>query len=213
VVARRGHQAVVAPVRPEKERRLAPVERLFDDDSARGLAADPPARHQLFDRTLSLPARARDDHALARRESVGLDDDGRVRAAELAAAQDSQRLLDGRGDAMARGRDFVAEHEIFGEGFARFEPRGLALRPCDHKAAARKLVGQTGGERRFAADDCQLDALALGEVGQARNVGRAQSDALGVLSYSSVAGRAEEAQVWGARACLERAAERMLAPA
>src|SRR5205085_10778891 len=41
------------------------------------------------------------------------------------AAKDVYRLFDGRCDAVARGRHVVAEHEVFGEGLARFELRRL----------------------------------------------------------------------------------------
>ena len=86
----------------------------------------------------------------------------------------------------------MTEHEVFGESLARFESRGFARRACDDEAASREFVRESFGERRFAADNRQLYALALGEVCESANVCRAQLDAFGDFRYSGVSGRAEE---------------------
>ena len=112
---------------------------------------------------------------------------------------------------MACGRHAAAEHEVFGERLARFELRRLARGARYEQAAARELVCEARGERRFAADDCQFDALALCEVRERRNVRRAQGNALRRVGDSGVAGRAEESHA--SRVTLECAAERVLAPA
>ncbi len=45
--------------------------------------------------------------------------------------------------------------------------------PATAEAAPLELVHESRGERRLAADDGEFDALALGEIGERRNVRRA----------------------------------------
>jgi hypothetical protein len=84
----------------------------------------------------------------------------------------------------------VAGHEIFGEGFARFKARGGLARTRHDEPATLELVYQAGSERRFAADDRQVNPLLFGKLGQPGNVYCAEGHALGHLSYTGVTGSA-----------------------
>ena len=102
----------------------------------------------------------RHHHALAGGQAVGLDDQ---RVAEFSRANRSQRVGSGRADAVARGRHRVALHEILRERLAGFELRRRLRRTEDAAALGFETVGKARGQRRFGADDGQIDAFVIDE--------------------------------------------------
>ena len=103
---------------------------------------------------------ARDDDALARGETVRLDDDGK---AELAGRDHGVERWRRRTDAIARRRNAVARHEVLRE-----RPcctRAARRRATDRRCAARgvKAIDDAAIERQLGTDDREIDALALGE--------------------------------------------------
>ncbi len=74
-------------------------------------------------------------------------------------------------DLVAGGRDRVALHEPLGERLRALELGGGAGRAEDAQAARAKDVDRAGGERRFRADDGEIDLLGQGEVGELGEVG------------------------------------------
>ena len=157
LVASGEHRAAVAD---DHEARLLAVEELLDDDAAaarRGVA-----EHRL-DGGVRFVARRRDDDALARGQAVGLDDDRQRRRVDVA--------MRGGGiveDVVGRGRDRMALHERLGERLRALELGGGLRRPEDAQAAGAKDVDRAGGERRFRADDGEVDLLVERRTGRAR---------------------------------------------
>ncbi len=103
-----------------------------------------------------LEAGLADDDAFARGEAVGLDDDGEGEAVELFAD-----LVERGADGVGGGGDVVALHELFGEGFARFELRGGLRGAEDAEVAPGQLVDDAKRERNFGADDGEAGALGF----------------------------------------------------
>ena len=99
------------------------------------------------------------DHALARRQAVGLDDDGCTAFVHI--------LMRGLGigeSLVARGRNAMALHERFGKILGAFELR-RPLRRAEYPEARRlECIDYAGGQRRFRADHRQRDRLLAREL-------------------------------------------------
>jgi hypothetical protein len=128
--------------------------------------------------------RHRDDHALAGREAVGLDDDRRALGVEVRV----------RGGCIGEGfvvggRNAVALHERLREILRAFELRGFAGRAEHLQAARAEQVDDAGRERRFRPHQRERDAFAFREIGQ--RVERRDVDVLQtlVLRRAAIAGR------------------------
>ncbi len=78
VVLRRHQRNHALAVAHHQERQLLALQALFEHHARAGLAQHLAAQH-LFGGALRLFLRLRDDDALARGQTVGLDDDGRVK--------------------------------------------------------------------------------------------------------------------------------------
>jgi hypothetical protein len=106
----------------------------------------------------------------------------------------------------------VAGHELFGEGFARFEARGFGAWAGDGEAAPFKLVCESGGERRFAADNREFDLFRFSKIGEGGDICRTRRDTTRDFSDGVAAGCAEEFKV-PAGSFPESMAKRVFAPA
>ena len=102
--------------------------------------------------------RRRDDHALAGREAVGLDDDRRAALGDVGARR---RRVGER--PVLRGRDPVPRHERLREILRALELGGGPRRTEDPEPRGAERVDDAGGERRLRADDRQRDLLVLRE--------------------------------------------------
>ena len=109
--------------------------------------------------------RRRDDHALARGEPVGLDDDRRAVLVDVGVRRGG--VAEGL---VERGGNVVAHHEALGEILGGFELRRGPGRAEDLQARGAECVDHAGGQRRFRARprSC-VDVFALGEIDQLGN--------------------------------------------
>ena len=82
-------------------------------------------------------------------------------------------------------------HDLFGEGLAALEPRGLGRRAEHEQAVFGEQVGDARHERRLGADHGQVDAFAPGKRQQSLEIGAVDVDRVGLLGDAGVAGRAE----------------------
>jgi hypothetical protein len=70
----------------------------------------------------------------------------------------------------------VTLEEILGEGFRAFEPCGEFARPEATQSRGRERVAEADDERRFGADDREVDSLLPREGEQGRDVVRGDVD-------------------------------------
>ena len=134
------------PSRESEERDLLALEQLLDDDV-------PAERAGAHERRIRLVLSAADEHTLARREAVGLDDAGRPGFVE-------------NGSGRHRGG---LEH-LLGEGLRPLDARGRLARPEHGHAGAPKLVRDARDERRLGADDDEVDLVLPAEAEEALDV-------------------------------------------
>ena len=124
-----------------------------------------------------------DDDALAGGEAVGLDDDRRTLAVDVGV-----RRGDVRKGLVGGGRDLVPHHEALGEILRALELRGFLGRAENLQAARAENVHDAGGERRFRADDGEVHAFLLGEIGERLRVGEVHVLQLVLARRAGVAG-------------------------
>ena len=105
-----------------------------------------------------------DHHALAGREAVVLHDVRRTERVERGLG-----LLGGRADERPGRRHAGGGHHVLGERLRALQPRGLAGGSEDGDAAPAHGVRHPGDQRRLGADDDQVDAQLLGQVGHGRS--------------------------------------------
>ena len=187
VVARQGKRERVAPVDEREDRELLALEKLLDHE----LLAECRDRAQ---RRVELVLRPADEHPLARREPVGLDDAGRPR--------DGHRL---------RERHAGSAHDVLREALRALDLRGRRARPEDRDAAAAQLVGDAGDERRLRPDHDEVGAERPRQLEQALAVLRADRVALTDPGDARVPG--SRMDLLDRRALRELPGKRMLPPA
>ena len=143
----------------------------------------------------------RDDHALAGGQSVGLDDDGRAACADIGLGRCgvAETLI-------GCGRYAVGAAEVLGEAFGAFELRGGAARPEGLDAGRFQIVHDAGAERRFRADDDEVDAVAAAKRDHRRMVGDIEGDAFGFVGDSGIAGAQNSRSVSGLAAIFQASA-------
>jgi hypothetical protein len=128
-----------------------------------------------------------DDDAFACGKAGGFDDNGDGKAGELFTD-----LGEGGADAVLGGGEVVALHELFGEGFARFE-LGCGLGGAEDAVAAfGELVDETEGERDLGANDGEGGLLDGDDVDELVEVGSVAGDAAGDCCDAAVAGSADD---------------------
>ena len=122
------------------------------------------------------------DHALARRQAVGLDDDGRAVLVDEGVGRlgVGEGFIEGRGDAMAL-------HEVLGKSLGAFQLRGLLRGAEDAQATGPELVHDTGGQRGLRANHRQHDLVGLGEIGQRLDVGDGHVDQARIARRAAIA--------------------------
>ena len=178
-----------------EDRHLGAVEELLDDDSGALLG--------VRQRLLSV---GRHDDALAGGEPVLLDD---VRRPERV-----QRFLDLRragADVRPRSRHARRGHDVLGERLAALElRRGLRGSEAGDPALPNG-VGDTGDQRGFGADDDQIDAEPLRQVGNGLRVHGVHPVQGGESCHPGVAGCG--VQLGHLRVLAQRQEQRVLAGA
>ena len=93
-----------------------------------------------------------ENHALARGQAVGLDDDRRALGADI-----PDGLIKIGEVAVSGGRYPVAREKILSEGLGAFQHGGRGRRPEHAQSGGPKTVHNTGHQRRLGADDGQND--------------------------------------------------------
>ncbi|MND98122.1 hypothetical protein D3C80_904620 [compost metagenome] len=152
--------------------RLFAVEELFDNDAVSRVAKRVTCQH-ILNSGFRLFERHRDDNPFTGGQTVGLDNN---RCAFL--TQICQGWFYFGEVLIFAGRDFVAREEIFGEGFRAFELRRTLRWAEDFQTSGAKCIHHANHQRRFRADDGQIDFLVLGKAQQRRNIGHTDSDVL-----------------------------------
>ena len=72
----------------------------------------------------------------------------------------------------------MTREEIFGEGFGAFQLRGAFRWPEDCQTRRAERIHHANHQRRFRADNGQIDFLILGKVQQGRDIGHTDGDVL-----------------------------------
>ena len=105
----------------------------------------------------------------------------------------------------------MASHEIFREGLAGLQLRRQSTRAKDWAAASAEEVGNAASQRRFGADNRQVDRFSLGHSQHGLGVGGIDHDGSKLSGDSGVAGSADDAI--DSRVLGESAAQRVFAGA
>ena len=110
--------------------------------------------------------RHRHDHALASRQAIGLDDDGRTHAFHIGMRlhRVSECLIRRRGDA-------VALHECLGKRLGAFQLRGRPSGTEYAQPMGAEFVHHTGRQRTFGADHGHADLVLVSPLAQRHHVG------------------------------------------
>ena len=159
-------------------------QKLLDHDLVAGVA-EGFVLHDGLDGVLRLNQILGDQHALAQRQAVGLDDDG-----EGGGFQILQRLGGVVEDLVAGGGDAVLLHQVLGEHLAGLDAGGLGIRAEAGDARLVKPVHAAQGQGIVRSHHSEIDIMGLGEVHDGGNVlGTDLRDAHRVLGDAAVAGQ------------------------
>ncbi len=132
----------------------------FLDHHARAGVAKGVAREHVAYRLLGFGQRHGDDHALARGQAIGLDDDRCTAFTQIGECGfDFGEVLVGRGG------DVVACEEVLGESLGAFQLGGSRGGAEDRQATTAEQVDYAFDQRCLGADDGELD-IGRGEIGQ-----------------------------------------------
>ena len=197
----------MVPVHERKERRLLPIEKLFNDNGVSRLPERAAHQHRVR-RLARLLHGARDHHSLPGRQPVRLDHDRRSHQPDV--------LLRGRGVRelpVRRRGHLVPRAEVLHVAFGAFQPRRGLAGAEGGNPRGRQGIGQAVHEGRLGPDDHEPDAFLLAEGGDGGVVGegeRGGGDA-GLAGDAGVAGGTVE--IAACRALAQAPAEGVLAPA
>jgi hypothetical protein len=189
VVARRLERADRLAVGHREDGDLLADQAFLEHEPPAGIA-ELVADHDPLDRVERLVLVLRDDHALARREPVGLEHAGPggllLGDPQLGVA----RIVE---DPIVRARDVVLAQEVLGEDLAAFELRGRLARPEELEPVRREPIGDPEHERRLRPDDREVDLRLAGVARERLDVVGRDVDAGRDLRERVVARRDEEA--------------------
>src|SRR5262249_47961320 len=168
-------------------------------------AADPPLLEEDVDRLAGLRLGPADDHPLPRRQTVGLQHDGK------GIPGDGLRgLLPAADDRVGGGRDAGHGHQLLGVELRALQPGGLGTRAKRSDALGLQPVDQPGDQRGLRSDHHEVDVLVTGPSDQAVDVVGVDVETAGLRCDPGVAGGAEHLRTpGGAR---ESAHDGVLAP-
>ena len=206
MILRRNHRTNRLAVGKRKDGNLLARHEFLDDDAA-ARRAERFALHDLVDGGKRFLLGHGDDDALARRESVRLDDDGRTLGFDVGARGGSigKHLI-------LRRRDAVLLHEVFGKCLRTLNIR-RELRGAEClDSLRRQCVDNAARKRRLRADDDEIDAVLLGKSDDCRIVRRRDLRyAFGDCCHARIAWNRIE--FFRLRTILELPCERMFTPA
>ena len=205
VVLRCGERQRILAVDQGEETRLLAGEKILDDDLQSG-RVEPAFDERGIDRPVGGVEIIGDDHALAGRETVGLDDDRRAMARDKGFRR--HRIAKA---AVGCGRDLRTHAKVLGKALGGFDGGGRSARTEGRNPFRFERVDETQDERRFGTDHGEIDPLAAAKPDERLDVGRADRDALGFVGDPRIAGGAEQAV--DQRRRRNRPGERVLASA
>ena len=171
-----------------EERHFGTAEALFDDEPIPGRAEFSVA-HRFANRRLGARSIVGDDHALTRREAVGLQHD---RETEFTRGDRGQRLVRRLAGLKPRGRNTVARHQRFREGLARFKARGRGGWTEEQTSIGGKSIRDAAAERQFGSDDREINPLAFGELRHGVKVSGIDHGDFSLMRDARITGRADE---------------------
>src|SRR5690606_12395833 len=183
VVLAGGHGQYVLPVDHDDEAGFLALQKLLDYHPRPGFAEGVASQH-VGDRGLGFLRGHGDDHALARRQAVGLDDDGGTLLAQV-----GQGRLDFGEVGVGGGGNGVAGEEILGEGLRAFHVGGAGGGAVTLEAALVEPTDHASHQRGFRPGDRQRD-VGGGKVSLLVQLQHVVGDvfALGFGRRASVAG-------------------------
>ena len=132
--------------------RFLAAQKFFDNDAATGIAKRLTRQHRLRS-CASLFDRLRDDDTLAGSQTVGFDDDGGALLLNVFDRGSGVRKA-----AVSSSWNIAPHEKGFGEGLRALQLRSGAGRPKTAQAGLGELVDESGNQRRFRANDGQVDA-------------------------------------------------------
>ena len=162
-------------------------EAVLDHDALAG-GAEGAGKH-LVDGFVGVVDVVGDDDALAGGEAVGLEH------GQIVGAEDFEPLMRGLGglEEFAAGVGHARRlHDLLGEPLRGFDLRRIAAGTERQNAAFSQRINEAGGERRFGADDDEVDAALDGGVADGGGVGVVDVEVLAEFGSSGVAGRCED---------------------
>jgi hypothetical protein len=182
VILAGGEGEDVLAVDHDDEAGFLAVEEVLDDDAGAGIA-ELVAREHVVDGGVGFFQRHRDNDALAGGQAVGLDDDGRALLVDVGVC--CGRL----GKSLKTGRrDVVASHEALGEILGGFKLGGFLGRAEDLQTTGAENIDHASRQRRFRADDGEVDLVLLGEISQGFRIGDVDVFQLVLARRAGVAG-------------------------
>ncbi len=193
------------PSTEREKAHLLAIEKILDDDFHPG-GAEPALDQGRVDRLVGGVEIEGDGDTLAGGEAVGLDHDGCPAPSDVGLGRRRIPKI-----AVGGGRDAGLAAEILHKGFRAFECGRCGARPKGRNTLGFERVDQPEDERRFRADDDELDPFLPTEPDKPRNVGRANRHAFRFLGDPGIARRAVEPVDQGRGG--NRPGERMLASA
>jgi hypothetical protein len=193
VVLRRGERQHVLPVDQRGEARFLAFQEFLDDDfSARGSECPGEAG---IDCTLGRRRRLGDDHALAGRQAVGLDDDRQLLRRQIGLG--GARI--GKAAIGAGGNGELAT-QVLGEALRTLELRSRLGWAKYLDPGGREVVGEACHQRRLGPYDDETDPVVGAEPDDGGVVGHIERHAAGDLGNAGIARCAIELAQQRARA-------------
>ena len=187
VILTRLHRYDRLAVAEAEHRHLAP-DHTFLDEHPRAALAEFAALHHLHNGLLRLFHRRRDDHALAQRQPIRLDDNRRALRVQI-----RQRLVHLGEDFALRRGDSVFAHQVFGEDLARLHLRRVSRRPKRRNPRRLQLVHAAQRQRIIRRDADKIDLFPLRQRDNTLDIRRLDlRDAPRDLRNTRVARRAED---------------------
>ena len=185
VILRRGERNGVLAIAERKERDLLADQEFLDHDL--GAGRPDAAAENSIDCGLGFRDACRHHHALAGRQSVGLDHDRRALRPHIGlGGRRRDEALIGAG----RNPEFAAQ--VLGEALRAFEPGRRLARAEGLDAGCRQIIDDTGAERRLRTHHHEVDRLRPAECDHGLMVGGIERRGLAFLGDAGIAGRADE---------------------
>ena len=182
MVLRRSHHADILAIDEREDGAFRPSQHLLDDHG--GTSTAETSGEAVLDCSACLGIIGGDDHALARCETIRLDDDGRRVLVEIG----ERRCLVIEA-AICRGRETVGVHEMLAERLAALDAGSCGTGTEAGDTRLTHDIGDTRDQRGLGADHDKTDTVLLRETGHCGTVTDVECDVAGDLGGATVARR------------------------